>query len=230
MLGVHSSVDCAVRSRRDSVSSSANGTASAMKPQRVPHPCRVLCDRVGILTFLQRFEQQFESLGQPKSERPLGYHVPQALGSRLRLLLSNVFLLAIVLAGKTATARTELTVEELKARVSSANVADKAKICVEIAEKQLVATDKLYAADDMEKAQASLTDVVAFSELARDYSIQSHKHQKQIEISIRSMTRKLNDLMHVVGHEEQGPVKEAIKHLERVRDDLLVAMFPKGAK
>jgi hypothetical protein len=197
-----------------------------MKLPREPHPCRVLCDRVGILTF----SRQFDSLGKPKSMRPSEYHAPQALGSRLRLLLSNVFLLAIVLAGSTATARTEPTVEELKARVSAANVGEKAKICVEIAEKQLVATDKLYASDDMEKAQASLTDVVAFSELARDYSVQSHKHQKQTEIAIRSMTRKLNDLLHVVGHEEQGPVKEAIKHLERVRDDLLLAMFPKGAK
>jgi hypothetical protein len=185
-----------------------------------------LCDRFGILTF----SRQFESLGKPKSKRPSGYDAPQALGSRLRLLLSNVFLLAIVLAGGMANARTEPTVEELKARVSSANVGEKAKICVEIAEKQLAATDKLYAADDMEKAQASLTDVVAFSELARDYSVQSHKHQKQVEIAIRSMTRKLNDLMHAVGHEEQGPVKEAIKHLEHVRDDLLAAMFPKGAK
>jgi hypothetical protein len=44
------------------------------------------------------------------------------------------------------------------------------------------------------------------------------------------MTRKLNDLLHVVAHEEQGPVKEAIGRLERVRDDLLAAMFPKGAK
>jgi len=226
MLGVHVSVECVESSRRDSVSTSATGAGSEMKLQRVPHPCRILCDRVGILTF----SRQFESLGKSKSKRPSGYHSPQALGSRLRLPLSNVFLLAIVLAGSTATARTEPTVEELKARVSSANVGEKAKICVEIAEKQLVATDKLYAADDMEKAQASLTDVVAFSELARDYSLQSHKHQKQIEISIRSMTRKLNDLLHVVGHEEQGPVKEAIKHLERVRDDLLLAMFPKGAK
>ena len=215
MLGVHVSVECVESPRRDSVSTSANGTGSAMRLQRVPHPCRVLCDRVGVLTFSRQFES---------------FHSPQALSSRLRLPLLNVFLLAIVLAGSTATARTEPTVEELKARVSSANVGEKAKICVEIAAKQLVAADKLYAADDMEKAQASLTDVVAFSELARDYSLQSHKHQKQIEISIRSMTRKLNDLLHVVGHEEQGPVREAIKHLERVRDDLLLAMFPKGAK
>jgi hypothetical protein len=185
-----------------------------------------LCDKVGILTF----SRQFESLRKPKSKGLSGYHAPQALGSRFRLWVSNVLLLAIVLAGGIANGHTEPTVEELKARVSSANVGEKAKICVEIAEKQLAATDKLYAADDMEKAEASLTDVVAFSELARDYSLQSHKHQKQIEIAIRSMTRKLNDLLHVVGREEQGPLKEAIKHLERVRDDLLAAMFPKGAK
>jgi hypothetical protein len=139
-------------------------------------------------------------------------------------------LLLVLFVGTVASARTEPTVEELKARVSSASVGDKAKICLEIAEKQLNAADKLYTADDMEKAQASLTDVVAFSELARDYSIQSHKHQKQTEIAIRSMTRKLNDLAHVVSREEQGPLKDAIQHLERVRDDLLAAMFPKGAK
>jgi hypothetical protein len=135
-----------------------------------------------------------------------------------------------VLATGLAIARTEPTLEELKARISSASVADKAKICLEIAEKQLSETDKEYTADNIEKAQTSLTDVVSYSELARDYSIQSHKHQKQTEIAIRSMTRKLNDLLHVVGREEQGPLKDAISHLERVRDDLLVAMFPKGTK
>ena len=95
---------------------------------------------------------------------------------------------------------------------------------------QLTATDKLYASDEIEKAQPALTDVVAYSELARDYSIQSRKHQKQIEIAVRTMTRKLNELLHVLGHEDQGPVREAIGRMERVRDDLLMSMFPKGVK
>lgn len=148
----------------------------------------------------------------------------------LPLRMSTVLLLVIVLASRAVQARTEPTVEELKARVSSANVGEKAKLCVEIAEKQLAAADKEYTADEIEKAQTNLSDVVSYSELARDYSIQSRKHQKQTEIAIRAMTRKLNDLLHVVGREEQGPLKDAISHLERVRDDLLAAMFPKGAK
>ena len=136
----------------------------------------------------------------------------------------------VLLSLAFASAHTEPTVEELKARVLAANVGDKARICVEIAEKQLTEADKLYAADDLDKAQQTLTDVVAYSEMARDYSIQSKKHQKQTEIAMRNMARKLNDLLHVVAHEEQGPVKEAIGRLERVRDDLLAAMFPKGVK
>jgi hypothetical protein len=145
-------------------------------------------------------------------------------------LFATILVVWIVLLCASSHARTEATVEELKARVSSANVGDKAKICVEIAEKQLNAADRLYTADDLEKARLSLTDVVSYSELARDYSIESRKHQKQTEIAIRTMTRKLNDLLHVLGGEEQGPIKDAISHLEHARDDLLAAMFPKGAK
>jgi hypothetical protein len=142
----------------------------------------------------------------------------------------GALLLLAVVAAASAAPRTEPTVDELKARVSSANVGDKAKLCIQIAEKQFAETDKQYAAEDIPKAQATLTDVVTYSELARDYSIQSHKHEKQIEISVRTMARKLNDLVHTLGHDEQTPVKDAIDHLQRVRDDLLASMFPKGAK
>ena len=124
----------------------------------------------------------------------------------------------------------EQTVEELKARLSDTSIGDRPQLCLQIAERQLDDADKLYAAVESEKAQADLTDVVAFSELARDYAIQSHKHQKQTEIAVRKMTRKLNDLKHSVSRDEQAAVQNAIDRLQRVRDDLLLAMFPKGKK
>ncbi len=124
----------------------------------------------------------------------------------------------------------EPTVEELKARIATANTSDRVPLCVRVAEKQLAEADKLYAAGDIEKGQSALTDVTSFAELARDYSIQSRKHQKQTEIAIRGMARKLNTLVHTLGHDDQAAVKDAINRLERVRDDLLLSMFPKGAK
>ena len=130
----------------------------------------------------------------------------------------------------SASPSNEPTLEDLKARLSSTSIGDRPHLCVQIAEKQLAEADKLYAAAEVEKGQAALTDVVAFSELARDYAIQSHKYQKQTEIAARSMSRKLTDLLHSLGREEQVPVRDAINRLQRVRDDLLFAMFPKGAK
>jgi len=140
--------------------------------------------------------------------------------------------IAALLAAFVASpmAAKEQTLDELKARVSSASVGDRPQICLQIAERQLDDADKLYAAFDSEKAQGSLADVVTFSELARDYSLQSHKHQKQTEIAVRKMTRKLNDLKHAVSRDEQVAVQNAIDRLQRVRDDLLLAMFPKGHK
>jgi hypothetical protein len=129
-----------------------------------------------------------------------------------------------------ALPKDDSSVEELKARVASSAAGERARLCVEIAEKRLTETDKLYAGADTEKAQAALTDVVAYSELARDYAIQSHKYQKQAEIAVRGMTRKLTTILHTLGREEEPPVKDAVKRLQRVSDDLLASMFKRGTK
>ena len=143
------------------------------------------------------------------------------------LLIGLTLLIAVT---ANAIPREDPSVQELKARLSSTSVGDRPHLCLQIAQLQLGESDKLYAAADVEKAQAALTDVVAYSELARDYAIQSHKYQKQTEIAARSMTRKLTDIVHSLAHEDQGPVRDAINRLERVRDDLLASMFKKGGK
>jgi hypothetical protein len=135
-------------------------------------------------------------------------------------------------AGLTATAlpAADPLLDEMKAKLASTSTGDRPHLCVQIAEHQLAAADRLYTAAEVEQAQADLTDVVAYSELARDYAVQSHKYQKQAEIAVRSMARKLGDIKHLVAHDDQPPIQDAINRLERVRDDLLIAMFPKGKK
>jgi hypothetical protein len=151
------------------------------------------------------------------------------LGLEYRVQLSAAVVLAAALAAH-ALPVADLTVEEMKARVSETSIGSRPHLCVQIAERQLEEADKLYTAADVEQAQTKLTDVVAYSELARDYSIQSHKYQKQTEIAVRVMTRKLTEVMHALAHDDQAPVQAAITRLQRVRDDLLAAMFKKGSK
>jgi hypothetical protein len=140
--------------------------------------------------------------------------------------------LAAVVVGVSARAlhSGEPTVEELKARLSATSIGDRPRLCLQIAQQQLAVADKLYAGAEDEKAQTALADVVAYSELARDYSIQSHKHEKQTEIAVRGMIRRLTEILHSLAHDDQAPVQDAINRLQHVRDDLLAAMFPKGAK
>ena len=145
-----------------------------------------------------------------------------------RLVWMVAILAATVIAANAK--RPELTVEELKARIASASVPDRAHLCLEIAQKQTDETDKQYTAGEMEKGKAALSDVVTYAELARDYSIQSHKYQKQTEIGVRGMTRKLTALEHSLGQEDQPPVRDALSRLDRVRDDLLASMFKKEPK
>lgn len=149
--------------------------------------------------------------------------------SGLRALVVTFIALSAGL-GAGALAAKNASVEELKAQLSSTSIGDRPRLCLQIAEKQLDTADKLYAATESEKARAALADVMAFSELARDYAIQSRKHQKQTEITVRKMAHKLNDLKHAVVHEDQAAVQNAMKRLQRVSDDLLFAMFPKGGK
>jgi len=145
-------------------------------------------------------------------------------------LCGTVSLLALATLMARAAPNSDVTVEQMKARVSSASVGDRPHLCVQIAQKQLAETDKLYAAGDLEKGQAALLDVVTYCELARDYAIQTRKYQKQSEIAVRTMTRRISELMHSLGQNDQAPLKDAVDRLQRVRDDLLKAMFPKGAK
>jgi hypothetical protein len=129
-----------------------------------------------------------------------------------------------------AFASKEASLEELKARLATASPGDRTHLCVEIAEKQLSSANQFYADGESEKGQVALNDVAAFSESARDTSIQSGKRLKQTEIAVRVMTRKLNDLKHRVTHDEQSSVQNTIDRLQRVRDDLLGAMFRHGDK
>ena len=124
----------------------------------------------------------------------------------------------------------EVTVEQLKDRMANASVAERASLCIQISEKQLESATRLYAAGDSEKAQAELVDVIAFSGLARDYAIQAHKREKQSEIAVRKMSRKLAGLKHTVSHDDQQQIQDTINRLEQIRDDLLAAMFPNGVK
>jgi hypothetical protein len=148
--------------------------------------------------------------------------------SQIRRIAAAALFVAAATSGLRGSQQPSL--EELKGRVAKASAADQVPLCIHISELQLSAADRFYIAGDSEQAKAALADVVTYSELARDSAIQAHKQEKQSEIAIRKMARKLADLKHTVSRDDQEQVENTVQRLERIRDDLLAAMFPKGVK
>jgi hypothetical protein len=151
--------------------------------------------------------------------------------SRVLRIAVAVFLFLELAAPWTARAHDEPSLQELKGRLGSVEIRDRPALCIRISELELDAADKLYNAGESMQAQAALANVVSFAEMARDYALQSHKHEKQSEIALRRAAHKLADLKHAISREDQNAVQSAIDRLQHVRDDLLFAMFPRaGAK
>jgi len=118
-------------------------------------------------------------------------------------------------------------IDALKDRLPHAPPQDRSNLCLQIAHLQLMQAAAFYTNNDPQKAEAALADVAQYSERGGNAAIQSRSHEKQTEISIRRMIRRLADLKHEAVREDQPAIQSAIDKLERVRDSLLAAMFPK---
>jgi hypothetical protein len=122
------------------------------------------------------------------------------------------------------------SVDELKARLAKARPEDRPLLCIHIAQEQLGAADKSYNDGNVEQARASLADIVAYSEKARDTAFDSRKHLKNVEIAVRKMSERLNDIKRTLAFEDQPPVADAVRRLEDIRTALLAEMFKKEKK
>jgi hypothetical protein len=138
------------------------------------------------------------------------------------MLLSLIFLGAV--------ARSEESLDQLIARAESASPGDRPRLYIKIARQQAESADKFYMADNAEAGNKALSDVVSYSAKATDAAAHSGKKLKDTEIALRKMAEKFHDVKHNLPFDDQAPVQDAIDRLEKMRTDLLSAMFGKKGK
>lgn len=139
----------------------------------------------------------------------------------ISILLFAVLFATAGLAGK------EETLEQLIARAESANPQDRAVVYLHIARRQADAADKFYEGGNIEAGSSAVADVVMYSGKASDTAISSGKRLKDTEITLRKMAERFRDLKRNLAFEDQPPVQQAIDRMEKMRTDLLTAMFGK---
>src|SRR6185437_493000 len=146
------------------------------------------------------------------------------MSGRSRFGVAVLLVLTVVAWSLPGFARRE-TVEDLKAKLSTAKVSDQPKICLEIAHRQLDAMQKAYSAGELPRGQKLLQEVVEYSQQAGDAARKSRKQIKKTEIEVRKMSLRLQDLKPTLDVDSRSPVQDAINHLEHIRTQLLMQMF-----
>jgi hypothetical protein len=124
-----------------------------------------------------------------------------------------VSLAAFAAAPLPALAGKDEGLDQLIARAESARPEDTA--------------DQFYHSGNAEEGTATLRDVVTFSKKAADASIETGKKLKNTEIGLRKMVEKFRDVKRTVAFEDQAPIQQTMDELEKMRTDLLSAMFGK---
>ncbi|MGH9543912.1 MAG: hypothetical protein ACRD23_01725 [Terriglobales bacterium] len=133
----------------------------------------------------------------------------------------------LVVASLAAFARKSESLDQLIARAESARPNDQPALYIEIARRKAEAADQLYDAGNPQAGRAALHDVVTFSRKATESAIATGKKLKNAEISLRKIAEKFRDVKRAVAFDDQAPIQQAVDDLEKMRTDLLSAMFGK---
>ncbi len=132
-----------------------------------------------------------------------------------------------------AVAAAQTPADQLKARADSAHGGEQAKLCLEYARLELENSNALFTAGDVDKAQAQIQEVVAYSQKAADAASVSGRQLKETEIKLRKLGERMHDIAATLAFEDRQPVHQAIDKIEQIRTDLMVRMWgpqaePKG--
>ena len=119
---------------------------------------------------------------------------------------------------------------DLKARADAAQGGERATLSLEYAHRQLEDANKLYSQGEVEKAEAEITEVLAYSHKAADAASSSGKRLKQTEIELRKLEHRMSDIGKSLNIDDRPPLEKAVQELEQVRADLLAKMWGEKAE
>ena len=119
---------------------------------------------------------------------------------------------------------------DLKARADAAQGSERVTLSVEYARRELEQANTLYSNGDVEKAEASIQEVVNYSRKATEAATGSNKRLKQTEIDLRKIEHRMRDIGQSLNIDDRPAVENAVQVLEQLRASLLAKMFGEKAE
>ena len=136
-----------------------------------------------------------------------------------------ILLSVILLTAGAAAKKADEPLDALKARAETAKPSDQARLFATIAGREVSEADHFYTEGDIDRAKISVEVVVRYADRAGAAAKNSGKHLKDTEIQLRQTARRLDDLRKTVNFEDRADLENAVKEVEKTRQELLDHMF-----
>jgi hypothetical protein len=133
--------------------------------------------------------------------------------------------LVCVLLSSLLALAADQTPADLKARADSAQGSERVVLSLEYAHRELEQANTLYTDGDVEKAEAAIQEVVAYSRAATETATSVNKRLKQTEIELRKLQHRMRDIGESLNIDDRPPVEKAVQEIEQLRANLLAKMF-----
>lgn len=132
----------------------------------------------------------------------------------------------IIVTAIFSSAKDRETIEQLEARAAAAEPGKQSKLYLELSEREVQQADQEYNSN-VEQAKSFMEKAIESAEKAADASVQTGKNLKQVEIGLRKLSKRLEDLSRSWAVEDRAPIKAAIQTIDAARSKLLDRMFKK---
>jgi len=142
----------------------------------------------------------------------------------MRQVLEVCVLLAL-LAVVAHPADKPQSVEELRSSAEAADGEHCTRVCVEAAKAITEEANQFFTDGKVQQGHADIKDAVRFAQKAAVASVQSRKKQKQTEIALRKLERRILDIMETLNFEDKPQLQQAADAIDKSRASILTAMF-----
>lgn len=125
----------------------------------------------------------------------------------------------------TANVCAQNSVEKTEERATNAKPSDCAKVCFEAAKQLIEASNQVYNGGDVAGGLKLMNDAVQYAKRGTEASIESRKNQKNAEIALRKMAKRVHEVGQSLALEDRAPVFADEQQLQDMRDKMLAALF-----
>jgi hypothetical protein len=116
-------------------------------------------------------------------------------------------------------------VEKTREKAEKSSTSDCAKVCFEAARQLIEASNQLYNGGDAEGGLKLMNDAVRYAKRGTDSSIESRKNEKNAEIALRKMAKRMHEVGQSLALDDRPPVFKAEDSMNDLRDQMLSALF-----